>query len=91
MPGRGGEGNYAVMNLDRPSPTIHTQTGSATGPFTIKRGAQYYTMSEEEAARLQSFPASFRFEGSSTSVRRQIGNAVPPMLANAIAKGIRLR
>jgi site-specific DNA-cytosine methylase len=84
-------GNYGVMNLDRPSPTIHTQTSSATGPFTIKRGTQYHTMSEEEAARLQSFPASFRFEGSSTSVRRQIGNAVPPMLAKAIAKGIRLR
>ena len=84
-------GNYGVMDLRRPAPTIHTQTGSATGPFTIRRGAEYYTLSEEEAARLQSFPASFRFQGSSTSVRKQIGNAVPPMLANAIAKGIRLR
>ena len=84
-------GNYSVMDLNRPSPTIHTQTLSATGPYTIKRGRTYYTMSPEEAARLQSFPSNFRFIGSSTSVRRQIGNAVPPMLAKAIASGIRIK
>ena len=83
-------GNYDVMDLTRPAPTIHTQTLSATGPYTIRRGDTFYTMSPEEAARLQSFPPGYHFVGASTSVRRQIGNAVPPMLAKAIASGIRV-
>ena len=81
-------GNYAIMNLRRPSPTIHTQTRSATGPYTIKRRAGYYEISCQEAARLQSFPHTFRFFGKQTSVRKQIGNAVPPMLAKHIANGM---
>jgi DNA-cytosine methyltransferase len=42
-----------------------------------------------EAARIQSFPDSFRFKGSKTSRTKQIGNAVPPLLAYSIAKQIR--
>lgn len=38
-----------------------------------------------EGARLQSFRDSFRFRGSMTSIARQIGNAVPPRLAQALA------
>ena len=38
-----------------------------------------------EAARLQSFPDWFKFEGSECSVSSQIGNAVPPMLAYHLA------
>ena len=41
-----------------------------------------------EAARLQSFPDSFQFSGSTTSQFNQIGNAVPPMLAFALAKAV---
>lgn len=81
-------GNYTLLNLDKPAPTIHTQTNSATGPYTIRRGERYHTMSEAEAARLQSFPPEFEFVGASTSVRKQIGNAVPPLLARAVARGL---
>lgn len=80
-------GQYAVMDMRKPARTIHTQSLSSTGPYTIKRDDTYHEMSLQEAARLQSFPDSFTFKGSSTSVRKQIGNAVPPELARRVAIG----
>lgn len=47
---------------------------------------QARTISVREAARLQSFPDGFRFSGTMNPAFRQIGNAVPPMLASAIAR-----
>ena len=45
-------------------------------------------LSEREAARLQSFPDSFVFCGNHCSIQKQIGNAVPPLLAYQIAKAL---
>lgn len=45
-------------------------------------------ISIREAARLQTFPDTFIFEGTKDSQYQQVGNAVPPMLANAIARSL---
>ena len=43
-------------------------------------------ITHREAARLQSFPDTFEFEGTKIEIARQIGNAVPPGLGRALAE-----
>ena len=51
--------------------------------------AENRTLSVREAARVQTFPDRFRFAGHPSNRYRQIGNAVPPLLASAIATSVR--
>ncbi len=75
---------FGRLALDRPAYTITTQFGNVTaGCFTHPTVDR--ALSIREGARLQSFPDLFSFSGSTTSQRRQIGNAVPPLLAQHLA------
>lgn len=80
---------------DRPSPTI--RAGGGHGP----RGDHlagfhppiHYKLPRQltvrESARIQSFPDDWIFQGSKTAQGRQVGNAVPPLLARAIGEALR--
>jgi DNA (cytosine-5)-methyltransferase 1 len=51
---------------------------------------QHRPITHREAARFQTFPDSFRFLGSKIEIAKQIGNAVPPLLAARVADIVRL-
>lgn len=70
-----------------PAYTITTQFNNVTtGCYLHPR--QHRALSAREAARIQTFPDRYRFVGSLESKRRQIGNAVPPLMAAAVARSI---
>ncbi|WP_244071802.1 DNA cytosine methyltransferase, partial [Bradyrhizobium sp. Ce-3] len=51
---------------------------------------QHRPITHREAARFQSFPDDFRFTGSKIEIAKQIGNAVPPLLAARVADVVRV-
>jgi len=74
---------YRRLMLDEPAKTIIAAGGGGTWGYHYPEPRP---LTNRERARLQSFPDDFIFEGSVTEVRRQIGNAVPPVGVRAVAK-----
>lgn len=80
-------GTWSRLLEDGIAPTITTRFDTpSSGRFT--HPILHRCLTVREAARIQTFPDSFIFYGSRGSQMKQVGNAVPPMLAYAIAKVI---
>lgn len=80
-------GTWSRMCKDKISVTITTRFDTpSSGKFTHPYLDRAITV--REAARIQSFPDTFRFWGNKSSQMKQVGNAVPPILAKAIAANI---
>ena len=78
---------WGRLRWDEPSPTIDTRFDAASNgtnnhPFLNR------AITPREAARIQSFDDKFIFYGNKVDIRTQIGNAVPPLMAKAIADQI---
>lgn len=65
-----------------------TITGAATREFIHPHEQRPLTI--RECARIQTFPDNYRFHGNAASVTQQIGNAMPPMAASAIARHLQM-
>jgi len=74
------------LDPSAPSRTLTAHLGKDTYSHIHYDGRQKRTISVREAARLQSFPDGFRFAGAMNASFKQIGNAVPPLLALAVAQ-----
>ena len=81
---------WRKMWRDKPARTLMAHFGKDSYSHIHYDSGQARTISVREAARLQSFPDGFVFYGTMNPAGRQIGNAVPPLLAKALASTIRM-
>jgi len=86
---KGGYPNiYGRLHLDSPADTITGNCGCVSAPGRFIHPTQNRAISIREAARLQSFPDRYKFYGPMRDKYKQVGNAVPPLMAYAVAKSI---
>jgi site-specific DNA-cytosine methylase len=86
-----------LLDLDEPAFTISSMGNGKTGVRAPRmagddhesiHGVRYRRLNWRECAALQAFPPDWKFQGSDTDRYRQIGNALPPPLAQAVAAAV---
>jgi len=77
---------HRTIDPDKPAPTVTARGDDRGGVVVLHHPNNQRRMSCRELATVQSFPVDYAFSGNRSSVYRQIGNAVPPLLAYAVAK-----
>ena len=86
---RGYPNIYGKLDENKPADTITGNCGCASAPGRFLHPTSNRVMSVREACRLQSIPDYVEFKGSNSQQYKQVGNAVPPLLAKAIASEFR--
>lgn len=77
---------HREIDPQKPAPTVTARGDNKGGVVILPHPNGVRRMSCRELATIQSFPLTYEFEGNNSSVYRQIGNAVPPLLGYAVAK-----
>ena len=81
---------HRAIDPKKPAPTVTARGDDRGGVVILPHPNGERRMTCRELAAIQSFPLEFAFYGTRSSVYRQIGNAVPPLLGYAVAKQFNL-
>lgn len=77
---------HRLLDPAKPAPTVTARGDNRGGVVILPHPNGQRRMSCRELASVQSFPVDYEFVGNNSSIYRQIGNAVPPLLAYTVAK-----
>lgn len=80
---------YGKLDGNRPADTITGNCGCASAPGKFIHPTAERVLTVREASRLQSFPDNIEFFGSNNEQYKQVGNAVPPLMAKSLAIEVR--